>query len=128
MRASARSAVVVAGELTATQQRALVATGLEDAIVELATGADAPALIVVSGSAGGGKSAAIDQLTERGKAFADIVEDATHAESPDQEQYQRLVKFLAPLADGEPDYEGEPLLIAMNTGMAIRFFDQLRRE
>jgi hypothetical protein len=128
LRASARSAVVVAGELTATQERSLVATGLEEAIVELATGADPPALVVVSGSAGGGKSTVIDQLAERRDVFADIVEDATHAESPDQEQYQRLVQFLAPLGDGEPDYDGEPLLVAMNVGMAIRFFDQLRRE
>jgi hypothetical protein len=129
LRASARGAVVVAGELTATQERSLIETGLEARILEVATGDAAPALIVVSGSAGGGKSAAIHQLAGSGAGvFAAVVEDATHAESPDQEQYERLVGFFSPLADGKPRYAGKPLLIAMNTGMAIRFFDQLRRE
>lgn len=126
LRASARDAVVVADDLTALQRRMLVPTGLEERIVAAATGDDVPALIVIGGSAGGGKSAAISRLgSDNRNAFAGVLEDATHAESPDQEQYDTLVRFLAPLDDGQGPYSGKPLLIAMNTGMAIRFFDQL---
>jgi hypothetical protein len=126
LRASARDSVIVADDLTALQKRMLVPTGLEDKIVAAAEASGAPALIVIGGSAGGGKSAAISRLAaDSGEAFAGVLEDATHAEAPDQEQYDTLVRFLAPLADDAPTYTGKPLLIAMNTGMAIRFFDQL---
>jgi hypothetical protein len=126
LRASARDSVIVADDLTALQKRMLVPTGLEKKIVAEAEAADALALIVIGGSAGGGKSAAISRLAaEQSEAFAGVLEDATHAEAPDQEQYDTLVRFLAPLADDSPAYAGKPLLIAMNTGMAIRFFDQL---
>ncbi len=127
LRASSRDSVVVAGEMTALQERMLVATELEQRLLELATRDAPPAAIVISGSAGGGKSAAISRLAATARdAFADIVEDATHAEAPDKEQYDRLVEFFAPLADTAPAYDGKSLLIAMNTGMVIRFFDQLR--
>jgi hypothetical protein len=127
LRASARDSVVVAGEMTALQERMLVATDLEQRLLAIASSDAPPAAVVISGSAGGGKSAAISRLAASARdTFADIVEDATHAEAPDQEQYDRLIEFFAPLADTAPPYEGPPLLIAMNTGMVIRFFDQVR--
>jgi hypothetical protein len=118
--------VVRAERLSAVQERALVETGLEDRILNIVDGLDAPALVVISGSAGGGKSAAINRLTLAGERFGAVIEDATHAEAPDQEQFERLTGFLEPLRDGAAGFSGKPLLIAMNTGMVIRFFDQLR--
>jgi len=120
--------VVRAERLTPVQERALVATGLEERIRSILSGVDPPALVLIGGSAGGGKSAAINRLTSGVSAFAQVIEDATHAEAPDQEQYERLTAFFAPLRDGAPQFSGKPLLIAMNTGMVIRFFDQLRAQ
>ncbi|HVS05748.1 MAG TPA: hypothetical protein VHK65_06230 [Candidatus Dormibacteraeota bacterium] len=103
-----------------------VATPLEDRIITLARSGRVAA-VFISGSAGGGKSLLVGSL--RGTdadAFGSIVEDATHSDSPSELQYQRLIRYLEPLADGRPPYKGKPLLIAMNTGMVIRFFDQLR--
>jgi hypothetical protein len=126
LRPAGSASVVRAERLTPVQERALVETGLEARIRATVTGDDPPALVVISGSAGGGKSAAINRLTSGGDAFGAVIEDATHAEAPDQEQCQRLTTFFAPLRDGEPPFTGKPLLIAMNTGMVVRFFDQLR--
>src|SRR4051794_15214412 len=126
LRPAGSASVVRADRLTPVQERALVETGLEARIRATITGDDPPALVVISGSAGGGKSAAINRLTSSSDAFGAVIEDATHAEAPDQEQYERLTAFFAPLRDGEPPFTGKPLLIAMNTGMVVRFFDQLR--
>jgi hypothetical protein len=127
LRASARGSVVRAEQLTPVQERSYVPTGLEERVIDAATSGDPPACIVISGSAGGGKSAVLNRIARRGPdTFAAVLEDATHAEAPDQDQYERLVEFLAPLGDGQPVYSGRPLLIAMNTGMVIRLFDQLR--
>lgn len=129
LRASARDSVVVAGGMTDLQRRMLVDTGLEARVIEAATAADPPALIVISGSAGGGKSAAISQIaTLADGIFADVVEDATHADAPGEEQRDRLLKFFEPLRDGAPGYRAKPLAVAMNTGMVIQFFDQLRER
>lgn len=127
LRASARGSVVRAAQLTPVQERSYVPTGLEERVIDAATSGDAPACIVISGSAGGGKSAVLNRIAQGGPdTFAAVLEDATHAEAPDQDQYERLVEFLAPLGDEQPVYAGRPLLIAMNTGMVIRLFDQLR--
>jgi hypothetical protein len=129
LRASARDSVVVAGGMTDLQLRMLVDTGLEARVIEAATAADPPALIVISGSAGGGKSAAISQIATLAEGiFADVVEDATHADAPGEEQRDRLLKFFEPLRDGAPAYSAKPLAVAMNTGMVIQFFDQLRER
>ena len=128
LRASSESSVVEGDRtLTGIQQRMRVPTGLDEAIVSVAD-TRRPGLILISGSAGGGKSLIINRLaTEFRDHFSDIVEDATHSDAPNEEQSQRLVARFGPLADRQPPYEGKPLLIAMNTGMVIRFFDQLRR-
>lgn len=127
LRASGHGAVVDAGSSSALQDRMRIQTGVASAILDLARSADAPALILISGSAGGGKSVLIDELLRRGSdAFAGSIEDATHSDSPTDDQMDRLASFLAPLADGAASSPGPPLLLAMNTGMVIRFFDQLR--
>jgi hypothetical protein len=127
LRASSDAAVVEGDRtLSDLQQRMRVATDLETRIADVARSGEVAA-IFISGSAGGGKSLLIGSLRRSDPdAFGSIIEDATHSDSPSERQYQRLVRVLAPLADGAPTYAGKPLLIAMNTGMVIRFFDQLR--
>lgn len=125
LRASAGDSVVAA-EATELQSRMFVASGLEERILELAQGDPAPALIVLSGSAGGGKSASIAWLRDAAPhAFGAVLEDATHADAPGDDQVASLVRFFGPLADESPPYTGLPMLAAMNTGMAVMFFDRL---
>lgn len=125
LRASARDAVV-GTEATELQDRMFVPTGLEDRILELAASDPAPALIVLSGSAGGGKSASIAWLRKAApSAFGAVLEDATHADTPGEDQIEALVRFFEPLSDDAPPYGHPPMLAAMNTGMAVVFFDRL---
>ena len=127
LRASS-DAAVVEGDLMLTdlQERMRVATDLETTVAAIAR-SGAAAAIFISGSAGGGKSLLIGSLRRSdAEAFGPIIEDATHSDSPSERQYERLVRVLAPLSDEAPQYTAKPLLVAMNTGIVIRFFDQLR--
>lgn len=127
LRAGAEGAVAVAGALSDEQRRRTVDTGLEERILDAALREGGPELIVLSGSAGGGKSLAIATLTEAAPdAFGAWIEDATHSESPSQDQVDRLGDFFSPFTDGSPPVGGRPRIIAMNTGMVIRFFAALR--
>ena len=113
---------------SALQQRAYVRTGLEDRLAARITSADPPDLVVLSGSAGSGKSHLIQQLRKScGHLLGDVIEDATHAESPDTEQQDRLLRFFRPFADGQERPGGSPRLIAMNTGMVLKFLSDIRR-
>ena len=53
------------------------------------------------------------------------IADATHALRPDASQTERLAQFFSPFADDAGDGEGDRRVhvIAMNTGMVIRFFE-----
>lgn len=127
LRASAEGAVAVADALSDDQRRRAVDTGLELRILDTAIQDGGPELIVLSGSAGGGKSLAIATLTEVAPdAFGAWIEDATHSESPSQDQVDRLRDFFTPFTDGAAPAAGKPRIIAMNTGMVIRFFAALR--
>src|SRR5690606_25543682 len=110
------------------QQLMAPAGSLDEALWEALGGADAPKLLVLTGSAGTGKSATINHLLQReretsaGRVGVHLA-DATHADAPDQGQAQRLAEFFAPFADDAPTTVTEPCrLVAMNTGMALRFF------
>jgi hypothetical protein len=130
MRSSAAESVVIAGQLSDRQQRVAIPTGVEDAILgEVATGG--LRLVLISGSAGDGKSFTIGNLLAApGNPWEGwperVIEDATHSERPDQQQVTRLREFFAPLERGASDAGGPPLLIAMNTGMVIRFVAELQ--
>jgi hypothetical protein len=129
LRASSRDSVVVSGDLTPVQERMRVLTDLEARLLDELDGEDPPAFVVLTGSSGGGKSMTIDAIEEAAAGrFERVIKDATHAESPDREQQDSLSEFFSPLRDGAPRYSGKPRLIAMNTGMVIRFFDQLGPE
>jgi hypothetical protein len=132
--ASAPDAVVViirGGEqqaLSPVQQRMEVDTGVEQALIgELDR--EPAAAVILSGSAGGGKTLLLKRLADRyPDRFGRVVEDATHAETPDQTQTDALVDVFSDLADAAGPHNGPPALVAMNTGMVIRFFDGLRVE
>jgi hypothetical protein len=128
LRSSAEGSVVSAGGASAAQRAIYLRSSLEDRLIEHLRGDDRREMVIVTGSAGGGKSAAIDLLLREGVVDrADVVEDATHAESPREDQVDRLSVFFAPFADGTAARAGAPpKVIALNTGMAIRFFDQAR--
>ncbi|HXH07172.1 MAG TPA: hypothetical protein VNI83_11335 [Vicinamibacterales bacterium] len=127
LRASSEDSVVIPGRLSDVQRRQRIKTAIGERILEEVRGPEPPTVVLISGSAGGGKSLEISELAEHApNEFERILEDATHAEAPDQDQHEQLVDFFAPLRDGAPPATGKPRLIAMNTGMVIRFFDQLR--
>lgn len=132
MRSSASESVAIAGSLSDRQQRVAVATGVEHAITEAVAGGDLR-LVLVSGSAGDGKSFTIGNLlASPANPWAGhperVIEDATHSERPSQEQAGRLRSFFAPLERDALPQEGPPLLIAMNTGMVIRFVTELQQD
>lgn len=90
-----------------------------------------PRLFVLAGNAGDGKShllhrlirTRLDKDPERRKQIRHIA-DATHALSPDARQGDRLADFFAPFADVDSTADSSVHIVAMNTGMVIRFFDE----
>lgn len=130
LRAPASESVVRDENPTDVQRLMAPAGVLEDALWNRLGDPEAPILLVLTGSAGSGKSATINHLLERERATAAgrigaHLADATHADSPDQEQAERLAAFFSPFADGAPRPAGPCRLVAMNTGMALRFFHDL---
>jgi DNA phosphorothioation-dependent restriction protein DptF len=94
--------------------------------VATAKTSDRPTLIVLAGNAGDGKSHLIDRLIrgeDGGGASIRYIADATHAFRPDETQQARLEAFFAPFATGGQPVAEKVSLIAINTGMVIRFFD-----
>jgi hypothetical protein len=135
LRQSGRESVVAERSLTDMQRRMHVPDAIEDWVAQRITawrrdGRRGPLLIVLSGNAGDGKSDLIERLRARADVVSDdtdVVADATHADSPSQSQAERLVEKLAlfvnePLA---PPVSARCVLIAMNVGMVIAFFDAL---
>lgn len=94
--------------------------------VRAAAKSDRQTLIVLAGNAGDGKSHLIDRLIRQSAESEPLfryIADATHATRPDQTQQDRLERWFAPFtAGGEPAAE-KVSLIAINTGMVIRFFE-----
>src|SRR5690606_9254826 len=102
LRARAGEAVV-GDDFSAMQRRMYQPGDLERRLLGAAAGQARPDLVVIAGSAGGGKSAIIRYLLDKAPGdFGDCIADATHAEAPDQDQVDRLARFFAPFADGMP--------------------------
>jgi hypothetical protein len=94
------------------------------------TRATGPALFVLAGNAGDGKSHLLYRILRKRLANQPHllkrirpIADATHALTPDASQADRLSTFFAPFADVEPTSDDRIHIIAMNTGMVIRFFE-----
>lgn len=100
---------------------------LEQKLLEMLRSTKAPALIVFGGSAGTGKTALMARLRQAApELFGEIIADATHTESPGEEQVSRLASFFSAFADGAASATGPTRVIALNTGMALRFFHKVR--
>lgn len=87
-----------------------------------------PVLVMLAGNAGDGKSHLIRRLLQQRRDAwlpgLQVISDATHAQSPTASQTERLRAFFAPFAAGAPASDRRVHLIAMNTGMVIRFFEK----
>jgi hypothetical protein len=126
LRADGREAVVALSGPTATQQRLYRAGRTDRALVEIAQSELRPHVVIATGSAGSGKSAAVEyQSIEHPDLYSDIIEDATHSDSPRVDQAETLAERLRPLSNGAAR-PALPILIAANTGMLLQLFDAWR--
>ncbi|SFQ05043.1 hypothetical protein SAMN04489713_12172 [Actinomadura madurae] len=121
LRSAGEDSVVSTKTMTSRQKLMYITTGLEDRLARRMLGPRAPALLLLSGSSGGGKSALIRMLeqTVPPNTFTTVVEDATHAEAPDADQTRYLAQVLAGFNDGVPG-PGVHILLAANTGLLLR--------
>lgn len=122
LRNDAPGSVVALGGPSELQQRTYREGVLDAALVAAAQADPRPHAILLTGSAGSGKSAAVEaQRAQHGDLYSGIIEDATHADEPSQTQADALKDRLGRLANGaaRPD---RPLLIAANTGMLLQLF------
>lgn len=130
LRAGASEAVIRQGETSEIQSLMARSGALENRLWD-AIAADPPLkLLVLTGSAGSGKSATLNHLLARQEESGDnrigeVLADATHSDAPDQGQAERLAEFFVPFRDGAPAMQGACRIVAMNTGMALRFFNDL---
>jgi hypothetical protein len=132
LRRSGSDAIVSEAEYTELQARMHVPDEIEDWVYEQISnwrdgGRETSLLVMLSGNAGDGKSDLIARLRKRlgDSSDLDIVADATHADTPAEDQIGRLIEFFRPFGDGEsPPGERKAALIAMNTGMALSFLQQ----
>lgn len=123
LRNDGADSVVPLGGLTERQQRVYRPGQLDAALEELAAQTPPLHAIFATGSAGSGKSAAVErQASTRSGLYSDVIEDATHSDSPGLDQAVTLRDRLGALADGaeRPD---RPILVAANTGMLLQLFD-----
>lgn len=130
LRAGASEAVVRDERPSEVQQLMARWGALEDAVWEALDPVAGRRLLVLTGSAGSGKSATLNHLLRReadtsAGRIGEHLADATHSDAPSQNQAERLATFLAPFADDAAPPDGPCRAIAMNTGMALRFFTDL---
>ena len=98
LRARAPGSVVAVDGMNELQQGAFVPSETERRLLELAASDERPDLLLLSGSAGSGKSALIDRLERaQPELFELVVQDATHSDSPSDTQADVLERFFAPL-------------------------------
>jgi hypothetical protein len=126
LQARAPGSVVTEAGMSALQEEAYVHSKAEDRLLELVGSDNAPDLLVISGSAGSGKSALIDRLLgAHPDLFEFVIQDATHSNSPSETQADVLRDFFEPFKDGVAGPPGRPRLIAANIGLVLAFFAAL---
>jgi hypothetical protein len=127
LRSRAPGSVVAVAGMNELQQDAFVPSETERLLLELAASDACPDLLLISGSAGSGKSALIDRLVSaQPERFEIVVQDATHSDSPSETQATTLVRFFEPFRDGVAGPPQRPRLIAANIGLLLAFFAGLR--
>lgn len=128
LRARAPGSVVAVDGMNELQEGAFVPSEAERLLLELAASESRPDLLLISGSAGSGKSALIDRLERaQPELFELVVQDATHSDSPSETQASVLERFFEPFRDGAAGPPARPRLIAANIGLLLAFFAGLRR-
>lgn len=127
--ARAPGAVVGVSGMTTLQDGAYISTPAENQLAALAAQADPPHLFVISGSAGSGKSALIDRLERQNPGvFEQVLQDATHSDSPSETQADVLERFFEPYQDSAGQPPTRPRIIAANIGLLLAFFTALRER
>ncbi|MGV9534315.1 hypothetical protein ACWEU6_16985 [Streptosporangium sandarakinum] len=123
LRSSGEDSVVATNRLSSRQKAMYVATDLDKELASRITCSADLRLVLLTGSAGGGKSALIRQLQRRlpQGTLTRVVEDATHADSPSQSQTERLAGVLAGFGQGVP-LAGDLTVIAANTGLLLELY------
>ncbi|MGW3594332.1 hypothetical protein [Streptomyces sp. NPDC005167] len=127
LRSSGEDSVVATDRLSSRQRAMYVATELDENLAaRIANDVDLR-LVLLTGSAGGGKSALIRQLQRRlpPGTLTRVVEDATHADSPSEGQTDRLADILAGFEDGVPA-AGDLTVMAANTGLLLELHREFR--
>lgn len=129
LRSAGEDSVVASNTISSRQRMMYIRTGLDDRLARRMLEPTAPALLLLSGSSGGGKSALIRMLEQAVPAgtFTAVVEDATHAEAPDEDQTRFLSEVLAGFDGGVPGPDSR-ILLAANTGLLLRLERMFRRS
>lgn len=121
LRAAGEESVVATGVMTERQRAMYVATAFDESLAARVRDDPRLRLVILTGSAGGGKSAAIRHLQEALPigTFGQVVEDATHAESPSTAQTTRLAQVLSDLEHAATETR-KVTLMAANTGLLVQ--------
>lgn len=128
LRSHSPGSVVRVNQASDLQARTYVETGLEARLISHVR-AESPHLLLLTGSAGGGKSALIENLRRAAAdQFECIIEDATHADTPTSGHAALFAALFEPFADGSAAPPGRTRLVAANIGLLIALFDDLRRQ
>jgi hypothetical protein len=127
LQARAPGSVVAESGMSGLQREAYVQSETETRLLALAGSSSPPDLLVISGSAGSGKSALIDRILHaQPDLFESVVQDATHSNSPSESQADLLIEFFEPFRDGATSPPAKPRLVAANIGLLLAFFSTLR--
>lgn len=122
LRKDSTNSVVSSGLIHPDMAGLYVPDGIDKAVTEWLTSPSHP-LLILTGSAGHGKSAAMAQaikLAGQERIELAVRFDATHADRPEESYREALREFLAPFADGKTPNQKH--LLAMNLGLALDFF------
>lgn len=124
LRRESSASVIASGELPPLNAQVYVEDSIDRELLTWVRQPGPVHLVVLTGSAGHGKSAAIARAAQEarnlGKALR-IRYDATHSDGTKESYREALSEFLAPFEDGRPA-ASDLHLLAMNLGKALEFF------
>ncbi|MFI5845623.1 hypothetical protein ACIA8K_38555 [Catenuloplanes sp. NPDC051500] len=129
LRTSGEDSVIATNTISDRQRAMYVSTEVDENLARFIQQNSNLRLVVLSGSAGCGKSALIRNLQAAVPpgTFSQVIEDATHADSPSEDQTRTLTQAFTGFRNGVPG-QGNLLLIAANTGLLLEFQMKLRER